>query len=75
MSVIRSQFYIYVPCSLVALMVESPAMRKMRVPSLGKEDRLEKKMATHSSVLAWKILWMQEPGRVQSMGLQRVRYD
>ena len=56
-------------------MAESPAMRKMRVPSLGKEDRLEKKMATHSSVLAWKILWMQEPGRVQSMGLQRVRYD
>ena len=61
--------------SLVAPMVESAAMHKMSIPSLGKEDPLEKEMATHSSILAWKIPWMQEPGRVQSMGLQRVGHD
>ena len=43
--------------------------------SLGQEDTLEKEMATHSSVLAWKIPWMEEPGRLQSMGSQRVRHD
>ena len=42
------------------------------VQSLGLEDPLEKEMATHSSILAWKIPWMEEPGRLQSMGLQRV---
>ena len=41
----------------------------------GQEDPLEKEMATHSSTLAWKILWMEEPGRLQSMGSQRVRHD
>jgi len=56
-------------------MVESAAMHKMSIPSLGKEDPLEKEMATHSSILAWKIPWMQEPGRVQSMGLQRVGHE
>ena len=45
------------------------------VQSLGWEDILEKEMGTHSSILAWKIPWMVEPGRLQSMGLQRVRYD
>ena len=45
------------------------------VRSLGQEDPLEKEMATHSSILAWKIPWTEEPGRLQSMGLQRVRYD
>ena len=45
---------------------------KTRVRSLDWEDPLEKEMATHSSTLAWKILWMVEPGRLQSMGLQRV---
>ena len=43
-----------------------------RVQSLGQEDLLEKEMATHSSILAWKIPWTEEPGRLQSMGLQRV---
>ena len=47
----------------------------MRVRSLGQEDPLEEKMATHSSTLAWKILWTEEPGGLQSMGLQRVGYD
>ena len=43
--------------------------------SLGQEDPLEKEMATHSSTLAWKIPWMEEPGRPQSMGLQRLGQD
>ena len=47
-----------------------PTMREIRVQSLGREDLLEKKMATHSSILAWKIPWMEEHGRLQSMGLQ-----
>ena len=50
-------------------------IQEMRVQSLGHEDPLEKKMATHSSTLAWKIPWTEEPGRLQSMGLQRVGYD
>ena len=62
--------------SLVAQMVKRlPAMRETWVQSLGQEDPLEKEMATHSSTLAWKIPWMDEPGRLQSMGLQRVGYD
>ena len=47
----------------------------MWIPWLGQEDPLEKEMATHSSILAWKILWTEDPGRLQSMGLQRIRYD
>ena len=50
-------------------------MQKMRVESLGQENPLEKEMATHSNILAWRILWTEEPGRLQSMGLQRVRYN
>ena len=62
--------------SLVAQMVKRlPAMRETRVQSLGWEDPLEKEMAAHSSILAWKILWMEEPGRLQSMGSQRVGHD
>ena len=52
-----------------------PAMLKTRVWSLGWEDPLEKEKATHSSTLAWKIPWTEEPGRVQSMGFQRVGHD
>ena len=55
-----------------------PAMQETeetQVRSLGQEDSLEKEMATHSSVLAWKIPWTEEPGRLQSMGSQRVRHD
>jgi len=62
--------------SLVAQTIKClPTMREIRVQSLGQEDLLEKEMSTHSSILAWKISWMEEPGRLQSMGLQRVRYD
>ena len=46
-----------------------------RVPSLGREDPLAEDMATHSRILAWKIPWMEEPGGLQSMGLQRVGHD
>ena len=49
-----------------------PTMWESRVQSLGWKDALEKEMATHSSILAWKIPWTEEPGRLQSMGLQRV---
>ena len=52
-----------------------PAMRETRVRSLGREDPLEKEMATHSSILAWRIPWREEPGRLQSMGSQRVGHD
>ena len=52
-----------------------PAMRETWVQSLGQEDPLEKEMATHSSTLAWKIPWMEEPGRPQSMGSQRVGHN
>ena len=50
-------------------------MWETQVQSLGWEDALEKEMATHSSTLAWKIPWMEEHGRLQSMGLQRVGHD
>ena len=52
-----------------------PAMWETRVQALGREDRLEKEMATHSSILAWKISWMEKPGGLQSMGSQRVGHD
>ena len=52
-----------------------PAMQETRVRSLGWEDPLEKEMATHSSILAWRIPWTEEPGRLQSTGLQRVGHD
>ena len=51
------------------------AMRETWVQSLGREDPLEKEMATHSSTLAWKIPWTEEPGRLRSMGAQRVGQD
>ena len=50
-------------------------MWETRVQSLGREDLLEKEMATHSSILAWKIAWTEEPGRLQSMVSQRVGHD
>ena len=49
-----------------------PAVQETQVPSLGREDPLEREMATHSITPAWKIPWMEEPGRLQSMGSQRV---
>ena len=52
-----------------------PAMQETWVPSLGREDPLEKEIATHFSSLAWKIPWMEEPGMLQPMGSQRVGHD
>ena len=62
--------------SLVAQMVKDlPATQETRVQSLGWDDPLEKGMATHSNILAWKIPWTEEPGGLQSMGSQIVRHD
>ena len=52
-----------------------PAMQEIRVQSLGQENPLEKGMATYSSILAWRIPWTEEPGRLQSIGSQRVGHD
>ena len=61
---------------MVAQVVKNPpAMQETRVPSLGWEDPLKKEMATHSSILAWRIPWTEEPSGLQSMGLPRVRHD
>ena len=62
--------------SLMAQMVKHlPTMREIWVRSLDREDPLEKEIATHSSTLAWKIPWMVEPSRLQSIGSQRVGHD
>ena len=62
--------------SLVAQMVKHlPTMQETWVRSLGQEDPLEKEIATHFSILAWRIPWTKEPGRLQSMGSQRVGHD
>ena len=67
---------LYYWASLVAQTVKCmPTMRETWVRSLGREDPLEKEMATHSSTLAWKIPWAEEPGRLQAMGSQRVGHD
>ena len=61
--------------SLVAQMVKNlPVIQETQVLSIGQEDPLEKEMATHLSILAWRIPWTEMPGRLQSMGLQRVGY-
>ena len=62
--------------SMVAQVVKRlPAVQETQVQSLGWENPPEKEMATHSSILAWRIPWTEEPGGLQSMGLQRVRHD
>ena len=62
--------------SLVAQRLKRPPpMQETRVRSLGQEDPLEKEMVTHSSILAWRIPWKEKPGRLQSMGSQRVGHD
>ena len=67
--------FFHLLASLVAQTVKRlPIMRETQVRSLGWENPLEKTMAPHSSTLAWKIPWMEEPGRLQSMGSQRVRH-
>ena len=73
-------FYIIVlqgyGASLVAQRLKHlPARRETQVHSLGREDPLEKEMATHSNILAWRIPWREEPGGLQSMGSQRVGHD
>ena len=61
---------------LLAQMVKNlPVMQQTRVQSPGQEDPLEKEMATHSSILAWRIPWTEEPGGLQFMGSQRVKHD
>ena len=68
--------FIVIRTSLVAQMVKClSTMWETQVQSLGWEDPLEKEMATHSGTLAWRIPWREEPGRLQSMGSQRVRHD
>ena len=69
-------YYFHLGTSLVAQTIKRlPTMPETRVRSLHCEDPLEKEMATHSSSLAWKIPWTEEPGRLQSMGSQRVGHD
>ena len=62
--------YIYLVPLVAQLVKNLPAMKETQVPSLGQEDALEKEMATHSSMLAWKITRTEEPGRLQSMRSQ-----
>ena len=72
----KKEWNIYMWASLVAQRLKRlPGMRETQVRSLGREDPLEKEMATRSSTLAWRIPWRKEPGRLQSMGLQRVGHD
>ena len=72
----KYMYFLNNPTTLVAQMVKHlPTMRETWVQSLGQEDPLEKEMSTHSSALAWKIPWMEDPGRLQSMGSQRVRHN
>ena len=67
--------FLQVWVSLVAQMVKNLlAMQEIQVPSLVGEDPLEKRMATHSSILAWRTQWTEEPGRLWSIGSQRVRH-
>ena len=67
--------YAYHVVTLVAQMVKNlPAMQETQVQFLSQGDNLEKEMATHSGILAWRIPWTEEPGWLQPMGLQRVRH-
>ena len=67
------EYFFLIGASLVTQMVKNlPAMKETWVQSLGQENSLEKEMTTHSSILAWRIPWTEEPGGPQSMRLQRV---
>ena len=72
-----TKWYVAMPwASLVAQMGKNlPAVQDTRLGFLGWEDPLEKGMATHSSILTWRIPWIEEPGELQSMGSQRVGHD
>ena len=75
-NIINTEDIYTVWASLVAQLVKNlPAIWKTWLRSLGWEDPLEEGMATHSIILAWRIPWTEEPGGLQSMGLQRVRHD
>ena len=67
--------FIYVFWLVAKMAKNPPAMWETWVRCLGQEDPLEKGMVTHSSILAWRITWTEEPGRLQSIGLQRVEHD
>ena len=76
MMTININIYTLTRASLVAQTVKRlPATQESRVQSLGQEDPLEEEIATHTSTLAWKIPWTEDPGRLQSMGSQRVGHD
>ena len=76
LSTLHLSYFLLAWASLVAQIVKRlHAMQETQVQSLGHEDPLEKGMATHSSTLAWKIPWTEEPGKLQPMGLQRVRHN
>ena len=66
---------LYITSLVVQMVKRLPTVRETWVQTLDREDLLEKEMITHSSILAWKIPCMEEPGRLQSMGSQRVRHD
>ena len=67
---------LYISASLVAQRLKRlPAMWETQVQSLGREDPLEKELATHSSILAWRIQWTEEPDGLESTGSQRIRHD
>ena len=69
-------YFVYILASLVAQRLKRlPAVWETWVLSPGREDPLEKEMATHPSILAWRIPWMEEPGGLQSTGLQRVGHE
>ena len=68
-----TEVWLFKGVSLVAQIVKNlPAMREMQVQSLSQKDPLENEMASHSSILAWRIAWTEEPGGLQSMGSSRV---
>ena len=74
-SFVYSCHLLLISSASVRSILNLPAMQETWVRSLGWEDPLEKGMATHSSVLAWRIPWTEEPGRLQSIGSQRVGHD
>ena len=68
-------FFLQLLHIIKSVLLASAVMRETRVRSLGREDPLKKEMAIHSSILAWRIPWMEKPSRLQSAGLQRVGHD
>ena len=73
---IKAPYLLYTYIYMVAQRLKClPGMQETRVRSLGREDPLEKEMATHSSIVAWRIPWTEEPGGLESMGSHTVRHD